>query len=140
MPELNWRHNGRRIVIPAAILRADNPADLSYETVTALVDTGATSSGIMPHVVETLALLPHSKRLVKGAHGEAMVDGFVFRVGLFADSDCGASTTALPYVFDAIMGLRFSPSEHFAAIIGMDILSQCDFLVARNGSCRLTFG
>src|SRR3546814_2410352 len=74
MPDLNGRHNGRRIVIPAAILRADNPADLSYETVTALVDTGATSSGIMPHVVETLALRPHSKRLVKGAHGEAMVD------------------------------------------------------------------
>src|SRR3546814_15712116 len=90
--------------------------------------------------VETLALRPHSKRLLKGAHGEAMVDGFVFRIGLFAGRDSGASPTALPYVFDAVMGLRFSPSEHFEAIIGMDILSQCDFAMARNGSCRLTFG
>jgi hypothetical protein len=140
MPEIGWRHDRRRIVIPAAILRADNPADLSFETVTALVDTGATSSGIMPRVVESLGLAPHGKRLVKGAHNETMVDAFVFRIGLFADEQQSVGGPRIPYLFDAVMGLRFSPSEHFEAIIGMDILGQCDFSMTRNGICRLAFG
>jgi hypothetical protein len=139
MPEIEWRHDGRRIVIPAAILRADDPADLRFHPVTALVDTGATSSGIMPAVVEALDLAPVGKRLVKAAHGEAMVDTFVFRIGLFAGTS-DRIQPSFPYVFDAIMGLRFGPSEHFDAIIGMDILGQCDFSIARNRSCRLTFG
>ena len=94
----------------------------------------------MPHVVEALDLKPHGKRLVKAAHGEAMSDTFVFRIGLFPDSQDSAVQPALPFIFDAVMGLRFGPSEHFEAIIGMDILSQCDFSITRNRSCRLTFG
>ena len=137
---MQWRHNGRQIVIPAAILRADNPADLHFQQVTALVDTGATSSGIMPHVVEALALPPVGKRLVKAAHGEAMVDTFVFRIGLFPDPASATDQPSFPYVFDAVMGLRFGPSEHFEAIIGMDILSQCDFALSRHRHCRLSFG
>ena len=140
MPDIAWRHNGRQIVIPAAILRAENPADLSFERVIALVDTGATSSGIMPQVVEALDLKPHGKRLVKAAHGEAMSDTFVFRIGLFPDRLDNAGQPILPYIFDAVMGLRFGPSEHFEAIIGMDILSQCDFSVTRNRHCHLAFG
>lgn len=140
MPEIEWRHDGRRIVIPAAILRADDPADLSFHPVTALVDTGATSSGIMPSVVEALDLAPVGKRLVKAAHGEAMVDTFVFRIGLFPQTTDNGMQPSFPYVFEAIMGLHFGPSEHFDAIVGMDILGQCDFSVTRNRSCRLAFG
>lgn len=128
------------MVIPAAILRADDPADLRFEQVTALIDTGATASGIMPRVVEALALEPHGKRLVKGAHNDAMVDAFVFRIGLFPDRPDDTAPPSLPYLFEAIMGLRFGPSEHFDAIIGMDILGQCDFAMTRNGNCRLAFG
>src|SRR3546814_16284612 len=102
MPDLNWRHNGRRIVIPAAILRSDNPADLSYETVTALVDNGATSSGIIPHVVETLALRPKSKRRGKGWHSEAGVEGIVFRIGWFEVRDRAESQTPEHYVVAAV--------------------------------------
>lgn len=140
MPEIEWRHDSRRIVIPAAILRADNPADLSFHQVTALIDTGATSSGIMPNVVEALDLTPVGKQLVKAAHGEAMVDTFVFRIGLFVDAVDGSQQPLFPFIFDAVMGLRFGPSEHFDAIIGMDILGQCDFSITRNRSCQLTFG
>jgi hypothetical protein len=140
MPDLDWRHNGRQILIQAAILGADNPADLHYKQVTALVDTGATRSGIMPHVVEALDLAPVGKRLVVAAHGEAMVDTFVFRIELFPDSAPDTSIPAFPYVFEAVMGLRFGPSEHFEAIIGMDILSQCDFSMTRDRTCRLAFG
>jgi hypothetical protein len=140
MPEIEWRHDGRRIVIPVAILRADDPADLSFHPATALIDTGATSSGIMPSVVEALDLAPVGKRLVKAAHGEAMLDTFVFRVGLFPKPSGNETQPSFPYIFDAIMGLRFGPSEHFDAIVGMDILGQCDFSAARNRNCRLAFG
>lgn len=139
MPDIEWRHNGRQILLSAAILRADNPTDIRFHKVTALVDTGATASGLMPHVIDALDLTPMGKRLVKAAHGEAMADTFVFRIGLFPDTTV-ASDPSFPYIFDAVMGLRFGPSEHFDAIIGMDILSQCDFAIARNRICRLAFG
>ena len=121
-------------------MRADNPSDLSFHGVTALIDTGATSSGLMPNVVEALNLHPVGKRLVKAAHGEAMLDTFVFRIGLFPGESDSPGQPSFPYIFDAVMGLSFGPSEHFDAIIGMDILGQCDFSVARNRSCRLAFG
>ena len=94
----------------------------------------------MPRVVDALDMTPLGKRLVKAAHGEAMSDTFIFRIGLFPDDAQNGRQPALPYIFEAIMGLRFGPSEHFEAIIGMDILSQCDFSITRNRSCRLSFG
>jgi hypothetical protein len=47
---------------------------------------------------------------------------------------------AFPYVFDDIVA--FELGEHFQLdlLLGMDVLSQCDFSMDRQGNCRLTAG
>ncbi len=65
-----------------------------------------------------------------------MAERYIFRVGLNPATDA----PAFPFVFPEIVGFELSDSFQFEALIGMDILRQCDFSMARSGMCRLTFG
>jgi hypothetical protein len=47
---------------------------------------------------------------------------------------------AFPYVFDEVIGFELTNSFQFDALLGMDILSQCDLRLDRDGGCRLSFG
>jgi hypothetical protein len=59
------------------------------------------------------------------------------RVGIYPDGQEGPS---LPFIFDDVFGFSLVGSQHFDALIGMDILSQCEFSLDRQGMCRLSFG
>lgn len=137
MSEIRWRHNNRRIVLPVCIFGADNPSDLTHVTATALVDTGATVSAIDEAVAEKLGLQSHGKRPLQSAHGLGHAERFIFRMGIFPD---GGTASALPFIFDEIYGFSLKGSEHFTALIGMDVLRQCDFSIDRKGNCTLRFG
>jgi hypothetical protein len=137
MSQINWLHDGRRITLPVRILRADNPFDLTFLDAVALVDTGATVSGIDESFAEKLGLEPLGKRPLQSAHGLGHTERFMFRIGLMPD---GSDQMSLPFIFDASYGFGLRGSEHFTALIGMDILRQCDFSIDRHGRCRLVFG
>ncbi|WP_182913794.1 aspartyl protease family protein [Sphingobium terrigena] len=119
------------------MMRADNPFDLTFLEAVALVDTGATVSGIDYSIAEKLELEPLGKRPLQSAHGLAHTERFMFRIGLMSD---GSDETSLPFIFDASYGIGLTGSQHFTALIGMDILRQCDFSIDRYGRCRLVFG
>lgn len=137
MSQIKWLHAGRRITLPVRILRADNPFEITSIDAIALVDTGATVSGIDERIAEKLGLEPLGKRPLQSAHGLAHTERFMFRIGLMPDD---TEDARLPYIFDASFGFGLRGSEHFTALIGMDILRQCDFSMDRNGHCRLAFG
>lgn len=137
MSDINWHHDGRRITLPVRIMRADNPADLTFLDAVALVDTGATTSGIDQSIAEKLGLEPLGKRPLQSAQGLGHTERFMFRIGLMPD---GSGETSLPFIFDASYGFALTGCEHFTALIGMDILRQCDFSIDRQGRCRLGFG
>lgn len=137
MSHIEWAHDQRRIILPVRILRADNPLDLSFVDALALVDTGATVSGLDHKIAERLGLESLGKRPLQSAHGLGHSERFMFRIGLMAD---GANENDLPFVFEPCFGFGLHASDHFSALIGMDILSQCDFSIDRNGRCRLAFG
>jgi hypothetical protein len=59
---LDWRHDGRRIILPVTILRPTPATDLTGFEGRALLDTGATISGIAPRVVRHLSLDARGKR------------------------------------------------------------------------------
>ena len=105
----------------------------------ALLDTGATISGIRQSVADALNLRPIGKRPLASAHGQWNADRYVFSIG-FAPDHAPDEPAGFPYLFEAVSGFGLNNSFGFEALIGMDILSECAFAMARDGRCRLSFG
>lgn len=125
--------------MPVLILKPELESGLDGWRGRVLLDTGDTTSAITPRVVRALALRALGKRPLGSAQGEGQAERYVFRVGLDADR-MGGDTPAFPYVFDRIQGFEIAESFALDALLGMDILSQCEFSMRRNGRCTLTFG
>lgn len=138
MSGVNGRHNGRRIVLPVAVLSAQNPTDLTLVRASALLDTGATVSGIGPRLISELGLLSHQKRRLISATNISFVDYYLFRIGLFENE--GGQTNGLPYIFDGLDGFGWGHEGDFEVILGMDVLGRCDFSVSKSGNWQLNFG
>lgn len=118
-----------------------NPADLTHVAVTALLDTGATCSALGPHIIEQLALAPYERRHLAVATEDRLVDYYLFRIGFFPDTDKdGHQRSLLPYVFAETDGFGMRATGLFDVILGMDVLSQCDFSMDRTGHWHLVFG
>jgi hypothetical protein len=102
----------------------------------ALLDTGSTTSAITPRVAQKLKLTPRGKRPLGSAQGEGQAERYLFRVGLRAPSE----QPAFPYVFADVSGFELAEAFSLDALLGMDVLGQCDFAMDRRGLCRLSFG
>ena len=100
--------------------------DMEFTTFRALWDTGATCSAISARVVMLLGLMPVSKETVTHAGGQSVVD--IYSVGIVLPNNI-----LVPLV-DVFEG-DFSS---FDVLIGMDIISQCDFSVSNVGG-KTTF-
>jgi hypothetical protein len=133
---IEWRHDGRRILLPIVILPPTPSTDLAGYEGKALVDTGSTTTGITPNVARHLSLAKRGKRPLGSAQGEGQAERYLFRIGMLPPSD-GPS---FPYVFDDVIGFELAGTFQFDALLGMDLLRQCDFAVCRQGQCRLVFG
>ncbi len=142
MPELRWRHSGNRVLLPLCVLRPGNPTDLTYFSATALLDTGATVSGLGPKPIQALGLESYGKNRLKSATDEKFVEYYVFRVGFLARSERAedSHTPALPFTFDEIDGFSWSRFADFDVILGMDVLRKCDLSMDRDKRCVLRFG
>jgi hypothetical protein len=140
LPSLEGIHDRRRVVLPVAVLGADNPSDLTHIAGTALLDTGATSSAIAPKFVRKLGLISTGKRSIMVATEQRLVDFFVFRLGFFCDSVGLAECASWPHVFAETEGFQIKQSHNFDVLLGMDVVGQCDLEISRAGNWRLGFG
>jgi Aspartyl protease len=136
---LEGQFEQRQILLPVAILSSRNPADLTFGSYSALFDTGATACGIGPRVIQDLKLRSHQKKPLSVATEMRMVDYYSFRVG-FLQVDTSVQVASFPYVFGEISGFSWLEQKSFDVILGMDVLSQCDFEFHRNGQWKLKFG
>ena len=103
LPSISGRHDGRKILLRAAVLGVRNPSDLSFLEVSALLDTGATGGAISPKIVQHFALEPYEKRYLKVATEDRLARYYFYRIGLFPDTEPGVSAPSpLPFVFLAI--------------------------------------
>lgn len=139
MHSLEGRVQGRQILLPVAVLDSRNPTDLTYVECRALLDTGATSCGISPRVIEKLGLRSHEKKRLSVATELRMVDYFLFRVGFLPQFD-QEDVNQHPYIFAETDGFSLTAPMGFDLILGMDVLSQCDFELHRNGTWKMSFG
>lgn len=126
----------RRILVPVAVFPSRNP-DLTHETFDALLDTGATASWISSKIVQRFGLESIGKKPVIVATELRQRPAFVFRLGLLGDD---APPSTLPIVFAETIGFEISQAEGFDVLLGMDVLSQTDFAMFRDGSWELKFG
>ena len=133
---IEWRHDGRRILLPVIILPPTPSTDLTGFEGTALVDTGSTTSGLTPRVARALALTRRGKRPLGSAQGEGQAERYLFRVGVRP----ATQSPTFPYVFEDIVGFELSETFQFDALLGLDVLKQCDFAIFRTGICSLGFG
>lgn len=138
MWRIEWRHERRRILLPVLILAPYPATDLTGVEAKALLDTGSSVSGVAGNLAESLSLKQMGKRPLKSAQGEGQVERYAFRVGFWPDR--AEPGPAFPFVFDEVIGIELTNAFEFNALLGMDILSQCDFAMQRSGGCTLTFG
>lgn len=139
MSRIDWTHDGRRILLKIAMLPPYTGTNVDHVVGRALVDTGATASGITPRMVRALGLQGQGKRPLNSAHGEKQTERYLFRVGFFPDQVVSDAPN-LPYIFDEVLGFALEDSFELDALIGMDILAQCDFSVDRGRHCSIVFG
>lgn len=143
MRGLEIRRRGSRYLLPVAILRPSTPSDLTTFAATALLDTGATVSGVGPRVIAELKLESYGKNRLRSATEEVFVDYYLFRVGLFTTEQMiGApiGEASLPFVIDEVDGFSWGRHADFDVILGMEILGKCDVTLNRNGVCSIDFG
>lgn len=135
---IEWRRERRRILLPVLILAPYPVNDLTGAEGTALIDTGSSVSGISSALARSLNLFGLGKRPLKSAQGEGQAERYAFRVGLRPDGR--ESNASYPFVFEDVIGIELTNAFEFNALIGMDILGQCDFRSQRDGRCSLTCG
>ncbi len=137
MSRFEWRHDGRRILLPVLSLRPTPTNDLTSIAATALVDTGATATGIAHRLAHQLGLSGRGKRPLISAQGSGFAERYTFRIGLVQQFE---DDGLMPYVFDEVLGFELTDGSGINVVLGMDILRQCDFRIMRNGSCVLATG
>jgi hypothetical protein len=133
---IDWRHDGRRILLPVTILAPTPSTELTGFDGNALVDTGSTTSGLTPRVARYLSLTKRGKRPLGSAQGEGQAERYLFRVGVKP----AVRSPAFPYVFEDIVGFELAETFQFDPLLGMDVLKQCDLAIFRTGICSLQFG
>lgn len=139
MSGIDWTRERRRILLPLIVMRPFPATDLTGVDAVALLDTGSSISGITRRLAEQLGLAGLGKRPLRSAQGEGQVERYAFRIGLFPD-ESDTIKPSFPFIFDEVIGIELANAFEFNALLGMDILAQCDFSMRRDGGCRLTFG
>ena len=133
---INFRHDGCRIVLPVLILERSPSVSFEGHRGFALLDTGSTATGVTRRVAKAMGLVGRGKRPIGSAQGEGQAERYLFRVGIHGDADA----PTLPFIFDDVIGFELVDSFRFDALIGMDILRQCDLEIRRDSSGVLVVG
>jgi len=138
MLRVEWAREKRRVLLPVIILAPYPVTDLAGVNATALIDTGSSVSGVASRLAEELCLARLGKRPLTSAQGEGQVERYAFRIGLQPDRT--GDMPDYPFLFEEVIGIELTNTFDFDALLGMDILRQCDFSMNRDGRCSLRFG
>ena len=138
MPAVNFRHDRRQIIVPTAIYRPNNPQ--YFEVARALVDTGASISGVSRAVADRLDLPRRGKQLITTPSGQHVARLYAAGIGLFPSQSGEFDRVSLPHMLpDVFMMIECSPGTQFDILLGMDVLGQCDLYIRPDGTGALIF-
>ena len=119
---------------------AENPSH--SVTVNALLDTGATKTGLRPDLLERLDLEKRDRAPVQTANGTRLTDLYLARLGLWpaeADDDLSMKVNSeLPFILDKEFLIQsLLPDFPHEMLLGMDVLGMCEFRISGNGTAEL---
>lgn len=136
MQEISWRHDRSRLMLDAAVMPpVGAPNEMTVSAVQALLDTGATSSGLTGRIAKKLDLPSLGKKPVQTAGGLIQTDRFAFRVGFYM-----SVPPTLPNMLDGtIFGIGLADVDSFDIIIGMDVIGRNYLELHPDGRCRFRF-
>lgn len=151
MPEIRGRHNKNQILLDAVVIDARrdlaltlsaDDLSISLEPLRALVDIGATATSITPQAAARLDLRMAGRRTVRTASGITNVPSYFFQIGFSFPSSVEPVSQATPFAVlpEPVIGstLIFDSSP-FDILLGMDVISQGDLKVFRNGEFIFEF-
>lgn len=151
MPAIRGRHNKSQIFLDVVIIdvhRDSTPIpevdylSISLEPLRALVDTGATATSITPQAAVKLKLRMAGRRTVLTASGATDVPFYFFQVGFSFPSPVEpvSQATQFEVLPEPVIGstLIFDNSP-FDILLGMDVISQGNLMIRRDGSFSFEF-
>jgi Aspartyl protease len=107
----------------------------------ALIDTGAIRSCLTYSAVAEEGLQRHGKTLVKNVHNMNLHGLYLANIGIFSTHRIESGTLNLEssyYAFgEPIEIMDIANNERFDAILGMDLLSRCEFEYDKTGTFTL---
>jgi hypothetical protein len=159
MPCIWGQHNSSQLFCKVAILPANVPLGApggAYsgprQIVDALIDTGATTTGITGNLANRLQLQPVGKVPIHGVGGVQHHNSYLFMVGFpFAilpgtpgipaiTVPPGHSQLQLNVLMKTIQGCEFhGGSANFEVILGMDVISTGSLVVQGNQTFSFSF-
>lgn len=100
MAEVRWKHSGNRLLLPVAVLPSAAVENAhAIELVDALIDTGATGTGLRLDVADRLNIPGRGKRRVVTAKGDMLVPEYRIRIGFYCGNfDEAPQAEGNPYV------------------------------------------
>lgn len=139
MFERRWRHDGRRLLLPILISKLGPFEDFDPMPAIALIDTGATRSGVCQPIVQRLSLDQIGSTMLQAATDDRPVPIYFCWMAVACDEDASGddAPSSRPVFFEAHKPLGFRASKSFDAVLGMDVLGQCDLHLERSGFCTL---
>ena len=139
MPEIRWFHDRSRLIVEAAILPpVGAPNESTVIKVNALLDTGATTSGVVPKTAHALGLQSMGKKPVQTAGGLIQSDRFAFRLGFYKQAR--DDRLAFPHVLGrTIFGIGLAESDSFEIIVGMDVIGRNHLELRPDGQSLFRF-
>jgi hypothetical protein len=160
MPCIWGQHNGSQLFLVVSILPvttniiAGQSLAHPVPSFMALVDTGATATGVSQACAAGAGLIPVSKVNVHGVAGIVAQNCYLFRLGFpiaVANAPVSGAAPSVPppspglqqvslhVVQKVIQGCEFSAGAGFDVLLGMDVLSQGSLVVQGNQTFSFSF-
>jgi hypothetical protein len=142
MPMISGRHKCRAVLLDVVILPIEADAVASsaviMEPFRALIDTGSSVTYITSRVISVLKLRPYGTKQMGNVYSIANHRTFLVRLGfpISATDQPAVSLYVLPKV---IVAPEMRSMDHFDVLIGMDVISQGDPGVLRDGTFDFSF-
>lgn len=145
MPTIHGALNSKRalidvglqptLVATGSVAESGSFAQFNISPLKGLIDTGAQITCITRSAAKKIGLVPRGKRRLGNVHSIEYHTAYSFVLGVWYDVENGEvqNLTRGYFGFEPVMGCDFGDNPNFDVLIGMDIISQGDFSIKKDG-------